>query len=165
MVIPPDGNDPYVVDPEGRLVNFVQLHLRYPRIPVPGKHIVKDTPDGFLHPVLGINVGGPLLEPVIRPYVIESEYMVDMLVGQQNGPEVVNPVRQHLLPEIGPRINHDVRIVDGDEGSTSHSPVAPIGRRTDFTMAAYQGNALRGAGAGKGHAHLLDGWNGFAHGP
>ena len=75
--------------------------------------------------------------------VVYASGMIEMLVGQKNGVDVVEAKCEALLPEIGPYIDKDRESVDFDETGAAESLVSGIGRRANLAAARWDGNARR----------------------
>jgi hypothetical protein len=65
-------------------------------------------------------------------YVIESNNMVIMFMGQENALEMADFGLQHLLSEIGPTIDDQIQIALADEGRRTESFIFLIGGMTHF---------------------------------
>jgi hypothetical protein len=76
--------------------------------------------------------------------------MVVVLVGDQDGVEVVDVFAEHLLPEIRPDVNEDVQMFLTIQGSTAQALVARVCGAAHRTGTTNDRNALRRAGTEQG---------------
>ena len=78
--------------------------------------------------------------------------MVFVLVGEEDAVQVADALPQHLHAEIGPGVDEDDLPAVADQGRCPEALVARVLRAADFTAAADDGHALRGARPQKSEA-------------
>lgn len=111
------------------------------------KSVVKLTPQGRLHPRIGIDRHWLFLQIIKSADVIGTSDMVFVTVGKQQGIQAIHPGTKHLLPKIRPRINHKMSRWVANQDRTTKAAVSRIGGLTNRAGATDQGNALGGPGS------------------
>ncbi len=94
-----------------------------------------------------------IIDEVEGPHIIQTADMVLMLVGQQNGIKMPHATAQHLVTEIGPRVDHQSHAPRLDHGRSPQPPVPRIIGGTDLAPAPDDGHPLRSSGSQKGEFH------------
>ena len=85
----------------------MQDHVGYTGILVLCKHIGERDTDRLQHTLLTKEIHRALLQKIKRPDIIQSGDMVPVLVCINDSIQTGDLLPQHLLPEIGPGIDHN----------------------------------------------------------
>lgn len=101
----PDRNNLNPIYLKWLVFDRVEIDPRNTRVPELRKHIGKFPPDRRLNPFFGIDIHWFPVYEIECPDIIHSGNMIFMLVGEQDGIQLLHPCPQHLLPEIRARID------------------------------------------------------------
>ena len=142
VMITPDGDKVCPVNTEKLVRYIMQFHLRNPGVFPRCKNIVKDSPDGHMDPVFRIYIRWLFLKPVESPDVIKSENMIHVFMGEEDRPQPLNFMGEHLLPEIGTRVDQEIAPIYGEQGRGSQPFVPCVGGSAYRTLTADQRNPL-----------------------
>jgi hypothetical protein len=152
-----DGN--YIYLPDGKRIggDFMHPHPRDPGVLFFSKHVGKTDVKGPEHPCLGIYVHGTLLQIVEGPDIIQSRDMVPVLVRKQDRMQPGGTRPEHLLPEIGARIDdHHFLPLFHKYGGTQ-AFITFIRRHADCTTAPDHRDTLGSTGTQK--SNFQTPWN------
>jgi hypothetical protein len=122
-----------------------------------GKNVGELPFELFEHGGAAVHGHGLALEEVIRPDVVHAGRVVLVFVRKQEGVQRLDPFAQHLLPEVGSRVDHEAFVADLQVHRNAQPLVAEVQRTAHLAFAGNDGNALRRAGAEKGNNHA--GWD------
>ena len=99
---------------------------------------------------VAVNGERGFLADVERPNVVETQDVVGMAVGEQDGVEAVEPGAQGLLAEVGSGVDDDVLIVAREKQGRAQTIVAGVFGTADAAVTAESGHAHGGPGAKDG---------------
>jgi len=83
-----------------------------------------------------------IVDEIEGPHVVQTADMVLVFVRKQDAVEVAHPRAEHLVAEIGSRVDHQPHTVRLDHGRGPQTVIAPVGRRADPAAASDHGHAL-----------------------
>ena len=129
-----------------------QGHERIVDILVPLENMPVN-PGQVLHRMsVGINVDRSLHHRVKTTHIVESESVIDVIVGVDDPVTACQLVSQHLLAEIGGSVNQDHPLlpgcIDKTQARRSAGSIVPgVGTPADLAVTADHRHPGRGAGA------------------
>ena len=153
----PQGLHGHAQHLKGRVVALdgVQHHAGHAGILVLGKNVGKLLLQLAQHARLGKNGHVRFLPEVEGPNVVQPGGVVLVLVGEKQGVEVRDAGAQHLLPEIGARINYEAAPAHRQVNGHPQAVVAVVERAAHLAGAANHGHARRGARAEESNGHSV----------
>ena len=101
-------------------------------------------------PRIAVARHGALLQHVEAAHIVHAEDVIGVAVGEENGVDAADPVRQRLLAQVGAGIDEQRRAVVGlDEDRGPEPAIARVGRPAGAAVAADHRHAARRSGAEK----------------
>ena len=129
-----------------RIVNLVQSHLRHTTIFVRNEGVVKILLYGRYRACRSVNIDGAndgVIHKVECSHIVQPARMILMLVREQYRIDSSHARTQHLLTEVGPRIDHNAIAAHLDHSRRAQTIVALILRSAHLAAAADDRHALR----------------------
>lgn len=142
QVLHRQGSNGDAVDGERCVVDFDQVQLRDSGI----AHGFEGVAELALQLGEGVRVAvhGHVvaLHEIVCPHVVEAGGVVFMSVGKEDGIQSGHPFAQHLLSEVGTRVDHHAGAVEVEVDGGAKSLVAVVQGTADFAGASDNGYAL-----------------------
>jgi hypothetical protein len=125
-------------------LDFFQCYTRNPRIGI-GSETIRNTLAKVLYHI-GFSVDWNIPKATERSKIIQSAYMVVMLMGNQHGIDGLEIVQaNHLLAKIRTAINQYPHTVYFEQSRTTQTVVARVRTSTHGTSAPYFRHSRRGS--------------------
>lgn len=103
--------DRQVLDPKRLIPDLMDFQLWNSRIFV-FESIVKLPFYLIDHMTIAIDRHRSFLQKIIAPHIIQTSYVISVLMGKKYGIQSSQSCSQHLVPEIRPRINDNVEVTN-----------------------------------------------------
>ena len=142
-----DGYKMYTANIKRFQVNGMHIYLRDARVFKFGEDVGKLTFQRFLHTGSGVNINSGLLLVIERAYIVQPGNVVFMFMSEHDGIQVFYMLAQHLVPEIGARINHHHFIFGLNHNRGAQPFIVRVIRGAYLAVAGNNRYALRCSGA------------------
>ena len=153
MVHDGNGNEVHASGHKGLAVDLVEHHRGHAGIFLVGEDIREFLVEGVDGDGIGEDVHGNALAEVEGPDVVHASDMVFVVVGKDDGVQLLDLMGQHLLAEIGAGVNDAGLALGFQEYCTAEAGIVGVWGGADITIAGDHGNALGGASAKEGELH------------
>ena len=87
----------------------------------------------------------PLVDPVEASKIVQTHYVIRMVMREQDGVDVRDMVGHALQAKLGGAINEQIDPIAGPKNAGSRAPIAGITRAADLAPASDHRNTVRGA--------------------